>query len=324
MKCKICGNENQNKTYDVPEMMFGYKDVFRYFQCSQCMCLQIEEFPADLARYYPHDYYSYEKKSRKHKLKQFMSSLRTRLGLSGSRLGRKMAAFVPSEGLYCLSLLPIERNVRILDIGCGAGKLLYTLREAGMERLLGIDPFNLQDITYENGLKILKKQVGDVDGEWDVVMFHHSFEHMPDPLNTLKTVAGLLAPGGWCVIRIPLVSSFAWQHYGINWVQLDAPRHFFLHSVASLNMLAEQAGMNISRVVYDSTSFQFWGSEQYLQGISLMDERSYSRNKAASIFSKKDITNFDKRADKMNEDRQGDQAIFYLRNSLNARNAAIA
>jgi len=38
-------------------------------------------------------------------------------------------------------------------------------------------------------------------------------------------------PGGWCVIRIPTVSSFAWEHYREQWVQLDAPRHFFLHKV---------------------------------------------------------------------------------------------
>jgi len=39
--------------------MFGYNDDFLYFQCSNCACLQIENKPKNMDKYYPNTYYSY-------------------------------------------------------------------------------------------------------------------------------------------------------------------------------------------------------------------------------------------------------------------------
>lgn len=60
MKCKICGNTENNTPYTVKEMMYGTQDQFDYFQCSKCHCLQIAQIPENLAQYYPTDYYSYK------------------------------------------------------------------------------------------------------------------------------------------------------------------------------------------------------------------------------------------------------------------------
>src|SRR3974377_1257307 len=59
MTCRICGNGLGHTLYNTWEMMFGYRDFFRYFQCSGCGCLQISEFPKDMTRYYPSQYYSF-------------------------------------------------------------------------------------------------------------------------------------------------------------------------------------------------------------------------------------------------------------------------
>ena len=62
MKCITCQNELKNdKFYLVKEMMYGYRDEFKYYHCSKCGCLQINNIPKDLEKYYPKDYYSYSK-----------------------------------------------------------------------------------------------------------------------------------------------------------------------------------------------------------------------------------------------------------------------
>lgn len=316
MKCRICGNEKENQSYIAREMMFGIKDVFRYFQCSKCKCLQIEDFPPNISKYYPDDYYSYKTIFYRNKIEKFLIGLRDNYALFGKGfIGKLLYSKYPKEALRCLSLLPVRKDTNILDVGCGAGDLLYSLSELGMKNLLGVDPFNAKDIDYENGLRIQKKQIHDVEGKWEIVMFHHSFEHISDQVSTLETVYRLLTPNGYCVIRIPIASSYAWNHYRVNWVQLDAPRHFFLHSVESMSILADQAGLNLCKVVYDSTSFQFWGSEQYIKDIPLTDKCSYLHNPKTSIFSKSEISAFAKRANELNENKQGDQAIFYLKRS---------
>src|SRR4249920_2455956 len=57
--CAVCGNGEANQTYTVREMQWGMRDEFEYFECSKCGCLQIVDFPSDISKYYPTNYYSY-------------------------------------------------------------------------------------------------------------------------------------------------------------------------------------------------------------------------------------------------------------------------
>ena len=45
MICRICGNDKNNKPFEVREMLYGTKEKFDYFQCAECECLQISEYP---------------------------------------------------------------------------------------------------------------------------------------------------------------------------------------------------------------------------------------------------------------------------------------
>lgn len=308
MKCRICCNETDNHIFDVREMMFGSRELFRYYQCSHCQCLQIECIPNNISNYYPNNYYSYDdSKIHLSLLKKFLIRARNSYVVLGKNFfGKLLHTKFPGSKFDFLKSLKITKDTSIIDVGCGAGSLLYSLREIGMENILGVDPYNEKDIEYENGLVIQKKQISDIDGKWDMVMFHDSFEHMPDPLAVLQYVSELLKPGGHCIIRIPTVTSYAWEHYGVNWVQIDAPRHFFLHSVKSMKILADQSGLELRDVVYDSTEFQFIGSEAYIKDIPLRDERAYSQ------FSKLEISHLINRASELNAAKQGDHAIFYL------------
>jgi SAM-dependent methyltransferase len=298
-------------------MMFGYKDIFLYFQCSNCECLQIKDFPPNISKYYPDNYYSYDLISYQNKTVRFLHGLRDRYAVWGRGfLGKILNIKYPRLDLQSLRILSIKKDTSIIDIGCGAGALLYSLRELGLKNLLGVDPFIFKDIQYDNGLMIQKKEIFKIEGKWDIAMFHHALEHIHNPAETLKTVMRLLNPGGHCVIRIPLASSYAWKNFGINWVQLDAPRHFYLHSVNSMKILSDQAGLELWKIVFDSDSFQFWGSKQYSRDIPLRDKRSYQVNPGSSIFSKREISAFTKRAMELNKINQGDQAVLYLRKSF--------
>ena len=83
----------------------------------------------------------------------------------------------------------------------------------------------------------------------------------------------------------------------MDWVAIDAPRHFFLHSLKSIEMLATEAQLTIREIVCDFEELHYWGSEQYRRDIPLFDERSVCVNPSKSIFSKKDIKSFEERAE---------------------------
>lgn len=314
MRCRICHSEAEHPHFEAREQMFGWGDRFGYFQCSACGCLQIDETPADLARFYGNGYYSYGTPAYRNAVTAWLNGRRDTWAIWGrSAIGRWFFAKRPREDLLCLRRLQLQRDARILDVGCGAGHFLYALRERGFANLLGADPFIEAPIRYANGLVIERKAVHEVQGQWDVVCFHHSFEHIPDQQATLDAAARLLAPGGVCVLRVPVVSSETWRTYGVDWVQLDAPRHLYLHSVDSVRALAQQAGLTLEAVVHDSNAFQFWGSEQYRQGIALRSPRSWAENPGAGLFTAAQIAAWQRRAESLNAAGQGDQAAFYLR-----------
>jgi len=205
---------------------------------------------------------------------------------------------------------------RILDVGCGNGSALLFLSQLGFEDLWGVDQFIPHDITYSTNIRILKKSVHDVTQTFDIVMFHHSFEHMAEPLNVLRSVHRILSDEGLCQIRIPVADSYAWEHYGIHWVQLDAPRHLFLHTVKSIEILAAQAGLDVAEVVWDSSEFQFWGSEQYLRDIPLIGDASHFKKHTNPILSTQELENFRMKAKELNALGRGDQAAFFLSKKL--------
>ncbi|NEQ49267.1 MAG: class I SAM-dependent methyltransferase [Leptolyngbya sp. SIO3F4] len=315
MKCRICENSINNKEYEVREMLLGTRDLFKYFQCSQCNCLQIESFPKNIGKYYSKEYYSYKRIDQASLLKRTIRNLRHDYILFQKNLIGKfiLSKKVKNYALESLALLPsLNKKTRILDVGCGSGELLYFLQELGFSHLLGIDPFNEENIKYGNGLIIQKESLKNIQDKWDLIMFHHSFEHLSNPFEVLLKTFYLLEKPGFCIIRIPTVSSLAWKQYNVDWVQLDAPRHFFLHSVKSIELLANKSGFKVLNIVYDSTSFQFWGSEQYKNDIPLNDERSLNKNPEKSLFSKQEINDFEKKSEELNRKKYGDQVVLLL------------
>ncbi len=317
LTCRICKNSKGNKQYTVTEMMFGTGEEFLYFQCSQCGCLQIADIPPDLAPYYPPEYYAFAHSPVEmfgNPLQRWLKNTRNRYavfdrGLLGAWLYKKF----PRESLRSLSRVPgLTRSSRILDVGCGAGALLYSLRELGFANLLGVDPYIKKTIPYKNGLTIRKQELKSVTGKWDVIMFHHCFEHVADQHSTLSAAGRLLSKNGTIIIRVPTVTSTAWQQYRTHWVQLDAPRHLYLHSHQSLTMLAKQHGLKVETIVCDSSAFQCWGSVQYQHNIPLVDERSYGVHPRQSMFSALEIRQYQRLADALNRQGRGDQIVVYV------------
>ena len=201
-----------------------------------------------------------------------------------------------------------------MDVGCGTGALLFALRDAGFADLTGIDPYVSEEVT-SGAVRILRKTIHHLPGDerFDLIMANHSLEHVADQSETLSAFREMLAEDGICFIRVPVKTDQIWKTCGVDWVQIDAPRHFFIHTLDSFTTLAKQTGFSVADVVFDSTDFQFWGSEQYRKNIPLLAANSYAVDKRQTLFSRRQIAEFRQKAKELNAINQGDQAAFYLK-----------
>jgi 2-polyprenyl-3-methyl-5-hydroxy-6-metoxy-1,4-benzoquinol methylase len=291
--------------------MLGLRDEFTYCECSKCGCLQLIDIPETMAAYYPGNYYSY---ADRHSLGSFLRNQRAAYVRNGvNPIGALVSWLYGTDAaIDSIIRLKLNKNASVLDVGCGSGGLLLNLKRMGFNNLTGVDPFLSGDIET-NGIRRFKKQVFELDDKFDVVMLHHAFEHMADPQLVLDQLNRILSPGGVVILRTPMSDSYAWKHYGVNWHQLDAPRHLFIHTKKSMAIIAEAAGLSISEIVYDSTLLQFIVSEQYARNVSQADERSYTHSPFRSGLSLSEIGSFRRRALQLNENKEGDSACFYLR-----------
>lgn len=101
------------------------------------------------------------------------------------------------------------RNV--LDIGCGSGHGLSYLREQMPNiAIFGVEasPYCQRILTEEVGAVLLGE---DLEGQWlsenrgkfDLIIMRHVVEHLLNPVEELKKIRMLLAPGGAIYIAVP-------------------------------------------------------------------------------------------------------------------------
>ena len=305
--CRICASSGPHNKFVVKEMMLGTRDQFDYFQCSQCECIQILSVPKNLHEYYSADkYYSFRSKSSF--ITRYISKLSYKQTGVLYRIMKRYLIIDPN--LLSIGRLGIPTTSRILDVGSGSGSMLRDLQTLGYVNAIGIDPYIETDI--EIPVKVIRKKVQDLDQntKFDLILFMHSIEHVPDPLSTLSASVKLLNKNGVLLIRTPIVSA-AFEAYGRFWYQLDAPRHLFVYSTKALSILFSKLDFKLVDHYYDSNEAQFIWSERYKDNIAMSeDQRGFFYTILRKLFSEK--VNM---AKKMNSENRGDQAVFYLKSN---------
>lgn len=313
--CRVCGGTGILESLSVREMMFGTREKFDYFRCADCHCLQLAAIPENMGDYYSRDYYSCRKledlsTSLKDRLKRrylYPHMTRSKLGWNDG-IGRMLLNFrsgPPLQHWFEYLEGPVPLDLPILDVGCGSGEDLLGLRNSGFTCLLGVDPYLREPLRYKSGIEVRKCELSALTGSFGLITMHHVFEHLEDPKGTLITAKNLLSKNGQILIRIPLSDSAAFDKYRENWVQLDAPRHVTLQTRKSMEQLAKQVGLKIVRVAYDSSAFQFIGSERYTVDVPIVGDTDFELPEERIAF-------FKDEAVRLNRLEKGDQAAFVM------------
>ena len=317
LTCRICGNDENNVPWRLAELLFSTGEAFDYFECSNCGCLQIAKIPESLAACYPQEYFAFKRYDRLARLglRALFDRARVRhvlerwnlLGWIGQRFAKSL------DYVEWARLAGMTTRARVLDVGCGGGKVLLRMHLGGFGSCQGVDPFIPETLRYRNGvvihkctLEALKERTAQ---SFDFIMLHHSLEHMPDQQQAMRAVEALLADDGAVLIRVPVASSYAWEHYREHWVSLDPPRHLYLHTHESIRKLADQVDLQVVHQYCDATaSTLLWSELHRRSNVSRLSGKAGRASVTAAEYAE-----FDRLCDEANRAMRGDQVVYVLK-----------
>ena len=108
--------------------------------------------------------------------------------------------------------VPADTGARILDLGCGAGALLYALNLKGYRNIGGVD-VSAEQIAVAARVGVTSAACDTLENylaaqppaSADVILAIDIFEHMtrPELMDVLASVRQVLKPGGRCLAHVP-------------------------------------------------------------------------------------------------------------------------
>lgn len=249
--CPWCGSPTENSYLDVKDYFLSKED-FKIFSCPQCGLLFTSPRPAPdvIGKYYQSEaYYSHQQNNKGFipKIYEFVKSFnvknKTNMAIGGLPQGR------------------------LLDIGCGVGDFLVSVKKHGWE-VDGIEPSTDAKTIAKTRLGFVPKDPSAYssldDQSFDVITMWHVLEHIDDLHFQTSQLVRLLKPGGRLVIALPNFQSFDCQYYKNVWAAWDVPRHLNHFSPDTLRSIITSVGFQ-----YVDTHRLKWDAYY----ISLMSER---------------------------------------------------
>jgi SAM-dependent methyltransferase len=137
---------------------------------------------------------------------------------------------------------------RSLDFGAGNGAFARAMQAAGFESV-GLEPFSLGTPTKLPGLTLLRAPLADAApslGQFDVITMWHVFEHLDNPVEVLRQLAGHLTPTGALVISVPNEGSWQRRVFRRSWFHLDPPRHLIHFDLQTLVEVLGRADLQVT------------------------------------------------------------------------------
>ncbi|MEP7197478.1 MAG: class I SAM-dependent methyltransferase [Saprospiraceae bacterium] len=171
--------------------------------------------------------------------------------------------------LNLIRKISTQRNV--LDIGCGIGFFLNTMKENGF-KTLGIEiNENARNFAKSNfQLDVIPPSFlteNKIADKFDVATMWHVLEHIYEPKAYLNAVSNVLNDNAHLIIAVPNYRSMDAQKYLSFWAGYDVPRHLWHFDPKSINTLLSACGFelkSIKRLPFDSFYVSML-SETYLQ-----------------------------------------------------------
>lgn len=156
-----------------------------------------------------------------------------------------------------------EKRGRILDVGCGEAGFLLKCKG------IGFTPYGCDYSLGEGARAAGKQRVHIKRGDFmnlqypkkffKIITFWHVLEHLANPRKALVKARSLLADDGVLIVAVPNADGLQAKLFGKYWSHVDAPRHYYLFSTATMLMMLEASGFSNMEVDHLAFHYNAWG-----------------------------------------------------------------
>ena len=138
------------------------------------------------------------------------------------------------------------KNKTLLDIGCGTGSFLGTIKAKGWN-VKGIEPNekarNTAIETHSINVLDETELINLPKNSFSFVTLWHVMEHVHNIKQRTNEIYNLLETGGYAIIAVPNHTSWDAKHYGEYWAAYDVPRHLSHFSPQTIKELFKDSNL---------------------------------------------------------------------------------
>ena len=255
--CPVCNSNNIQEQLSAKDYTVS-KNNFSIWHCNACTARFTQDVPGQdaIGAYYASENYISHSDTKKGIINSLYHLVRKRT------LSAKRRLVINETGIT---------KGTILDIGCGTGAFLNTMKEAGWN-ITGLEPDNVARTKAVELYNIQPQESGKLfelaPASFNAITMWHVLEHVHELHAYIKQIENLLAPGGKAFIAVPNYTSKDADNYAAHWAAYDVPRHLYHFSPQSMEILLSQHGLKLTAVKpmwFDSFYVSIL-SEQYKNG----------------------------------------------------------
>lgn len=246
-KCPLCGGETTVLYSGLEDRIYGIKGFFTIRKClnPDCTLWYLNPMPLDneICKCYQ-TYYTHEK--RKYKKIRILSLLTRAICKWNMSILEKCFGFKQELLFFRYMGLQANKPGKILEIGCGNGRKLLMFKKLGWD-IEGVEPDKsaAEKAKKKTGAVIYTDSIDKLNLEpdkYDAIIMHHVVEHFKYPNRIFSECFRVLKKNGILVLATPNCDGYGSREFGINWFELEPPRHLILFNKNSLTKLAQNAG----------------------------------------------------------------------------------
>lgn len=236
MQCKICKNTSIKALFSANDYLT--RQQFSIVKCTSCNCVytDVHFTESQMKPFYMQE--GYKK--------------------NGAMFNKLLELIiVVSRKIRVQYITSYIKKGTVLDIGCGRGIELNLLSNKGFD-CYGTEKGWRKPPADMKRIKLFSKELGDCHfptAFFDAVLLFHSYEHLPEPVQTMNEIKRITKKDGLLFIEVPNIESWQARLTKSHWFHLDVPRHLFHFSPQTLKTIIETNGFKI--IKEDSFSWEY-------------------------------------------------------------------